>query len=213
MADSYDISADSMVRLRFIPYLQRLVDARKAKGYTQAMLSDLTGINQSLISRIETMRVIPDIEMRQEIADALAMDIDYLFPETLLEAIRDGLFKNRVVDLDEARLIKLAIERKVLALPSPDDPSSRSEIAMGAPVDLTFSGGARSAIRRVIGTLGVVEQKVIRLRFGLEDGRCRTLEEVGKEFSLTRERIRQIESKALRKLRHHTRSRKLWGYL
>jgi len=213
MADSYDISADSMVRLRFIPYLQRLVDARKAKGYTQAMLSDLTGINQSLISRIETMRVIPDIEMRQEIADALAMDIDYLFPETLLEAIRDGLFKNRVVDLDEARLIKLAIERKVLALPSPDDPSSRSEIAMGAPVDLTFSGGARSAIRRVIGTLGVVEQKVIRLRFGLEDGRCRTLEEVGKEFSLTRERIRQIESKALRKLRHHTRSRKLAGYL
>jgi RNA polymerase sigma factor (sigma-70 family) len=213
MADSYDISVDSMVRLRFIPYLQRLVAARKAKGYTQAMLSSLTGIKLTLISRIETMRVIPDIEMRQEIADALAVDIDYLFPETLLEAIRDGLFKNRVVDLDEARLIKLAIEKKALALPPPDDPSSRSEIAIGAPVDLTFSGGARSAIRRVIGTLGVVEQKVIRLRFGLEDGRCRTLEEVGKEFSLTRERIRQIESKALRKLRHHTRSRKLAGYL
>ena len=55
--------------------------------------------------------------------------------------------------------------------------------------------------------------KVLRLRFGLEDGRSRTLEEVGKEFNVTRERIRQIEAKALRKLRHPSRSRKLKDYL
>ena len=57
------------------------------------------------------------------------------------------------------------------------------------------------------------EQKVIRLRFGLEDGKARTLEEVGQEFSVTRERIRQIEAKALRKLRHPQRSKKLKDFL
>ena len=65
----------------------------------------------------------------------------------------------------------------------------------------------------VLGTLTEREQKVMCLRFGLEDGRARTLEEVGKEFDVTRERIRQIEAKALRKLRHPSRSRKLKDYL
>ena len=65
----------------------------------------------------------------------------------------------------------------------------------------------------VLGTLTEREQKVLRLRFGLDDGRARTLEEVGKEFNVTRERIRQIEAKALRKLRHPSRSRKLRDYL
>lgn len=65
----------------------------------------------------------------------------------------------------------------------------------------------------VLGTLTEREQKVLRLRFGLDDGRARTLEEVGKEFDVTRERIRQIEAKALRKLRHPSRSRKLKDYL
>lgn len=65
----------------------------------------------------------------------------------------------------------------------------------------------------VLGTLTEREQKVLRLRFGLDDGRARTLEEVGKEFSVTRERIRQIEAKALRKLRHPSRSRKLRDFL
>ena len=65
----------------------------------------------------------------------------------------------------------------------------------------------------VLGTLTDREQKVLKLRFGLDDGRARTLEEVGKEFNVTRERIRQIEAKALRKLRHPSRSRKLKDYL
>ncbi len=65
----------------------------------------------------------------------------------------------------------------------------------------------------VLGTLTEREQRVLRLRFGLDDGRARTLEEVGKEFHVTRERIRQIEAKALRKLRHPSRSRKLKDYL
>lgn len=65
----------------------------------------------------------------------------------------------------------------------------------------------------VLGTLTPREEKVLRLRFGLEDGRPHTLEEVGKEFDVTRERIRQIEAKALRKLRHPSRSKKLKDFL
>ena len=65
----------------------------------------------------------------------------------------------------------------------------------------------------VLETLTLREQKVLKLRFGLEDGRQRTLEEVGREFSVTRERIRQIEAKALRKLRHPSRSKKLRDYI
>ena len=71
----------------------------------------------------------------------------------------------------------------------------------------------KEQLEEVLGTLTEREQKVLTLRFGLEDGRARTLEEVGKEFNVTRERIRQIEAKALRKLRHPSRSRKLKDYL
>lgn len=71
----------------------------------------------------------------------------------------------------------------------------------------------KEQLNEVLGTLTDREQKVLRLRFGLDDGRQRTLEEVGKEFEVTRERIRQIEAKALRKLRHPSRSRKLKDYL
>ncbi len=68
-------------------------------------------------------------------------------------------------------------------------------------------------LMEALGTLTEREQKVLKLRFGLDDGRPRTLEEVGKEFNVTRERIRQIEAKALRKLRHPSRSKKLKDYL
>ena len=81
------------------------------------------------------------------------------------------------------------------------------------PADAAASTLLKEQLEEVLGTLTEREQKVLRLRFGLNDGRARTLEEVGKEFSVTRERIRQIEAKALRKLRHPSRSRKLKDYL
>ena len=81
------------------------------------------------------------------------------------------------------------------------------------PVDTASYELLRQQIAAVLETLSPREQRVVKLRFGLEDGRSRTLEEVGKEFEVTRERIRQIEAKALRKLRHPTRSRKLKDYL
>ncbi|MBQ7834103.1 MAG: RNA polymerase sigma factor RpoD [Lachnospiraceae bacterium] len=81
------------------------------------------------------------------------------------------------------------------------------------PADAAAFTLLKEQLGEVLSTLTEREQKVLRLRFGLDDGRARTLEEVGKEFNVTRERIRQIEAKALRKLRHPSRSRKLRDYL
>jgi RNA polymerase primary sigma factor len=82
-----------------------------------------------------------------------------------------------------------------------------------APADAASHQLLKEQVEDVLDSLSSRERKVLQLRFGLEDGRSRTLEEVGREFKVTRERIRQIEAKALRKLRHPTRSRKLKDYL
>lgn len=82
-----------------------------------------------------------------------------------------------------------------------------------APSDVASLTMLKEQLNEVLATLTPREAKVLRLRFGLEDGRSRTLEEVGKEFNVTRERIRQIEAKALRKLRHPSRSKKLKDFL
>ncbi len=82
-----------------------------------------------------------------------------------------------------------------------------------APAEAASHTLLREQLGEVLSTLTPREEKVLRLRFGLEDGRSRTLEEVGKEFNVTRERIRQIEAKALRKLRHPSRSKKLKDFL
>ncbi|MBP3921571.1 MAG: RNA polymerase sigma factor RpoD [Ruminiclostridium sp.] len=82
-----------------------------------------------------------------------------------------------------------------------------------APAEAASRTLLKEQLSEILGTLTDREEKVLRLRFGLEDGRPRTLEEVGKEFNVTRERIRQIEAKALRKLRHPSRSKKLKDFL
>ena len=85
----------------------------------------------------------------------------------------------------------------------------RSRSIIATPPGATI----KEQLNDVLSTLTDREAKVLKLRFGLEDGRSRTLEEVGKEFDVTRERIRQIEAKALRKLRHPSRSKKVKDFL
>jgi len=87
------------------------------------------------------------------------------------------------------------------------------DVSMPQPIEIASQQLLRSQIVEALNKLTDRERKIIVLRFGLEDGKFRTLEEVGREFGITRERIRQIEAKALRKLRHPTYSRKLRGYL
>ena len=82
-----------------------------------------------------------------------------------------------------------------------------------APPEAATAQLRREEVARALGTLSERERRVLQLRFGIDDGRSRTLEEVGRDFGVTRERIRQIEAKALRKLRHPSRSRQLRDFL
>ena len=115
-------------------------------------------------------------------------------------------------------ILKVAQEPVSLETPIGEEEDSHlgdfiPDTEMMIPADAAAFTLLKEQLLEVLGTLTDREQKVLRLRFGLDDGRARTLEEVGKEFQVTRERIRQIEAKALRKLRHPSRSKKLRDYL
>jgi RNA polymerase primary sigma factor len=114
----------------------------------------------------------------------------------------------------------MKVSQETLSLETPigeDDDSHLGDFiedhTASPPSDIASQQLLKKQIDEVLATLNSREQRVLQLRFGLEDGRSRTLEEVGREFKVTRERIRQIEAKALRKLRHPSRSRKLKEYL
>ena len=115
-------------------------------------------------------------------------------------------------------ILKIAQEPVSLETPIGEEEDSHlgdfiEDDKIASPSDAATFSMLKEQLMEVLGTLTDREQKVLKLRFGLEDGRARTLEEVGKEFDVTRERIRQIEAKALRKLRHLSRSKKLKDYL
>jgi RNA polymerase primary sigma factor len=115
-------------------------------------------------------------------------------------------------------IIKVSQEPVSLETPIGEEEDSHlgdfiEDAAAMAPQDAASHQLLKEQVEDVLGSLTHRERKVLQLRFGLEDGRARTLEEVGREFGVTRERIRQIEAKALRKLRHPSRSRKLKDYL
>ena len=115
-------------------------------------------------------------------------------------------------------IIKVSQEPVSLETPIGEEEDSHlgdfiEDLGTPAPAEAASHQLLKEQVQEVVGSLTPREQKVLILRFGLEDGRSRTLEEVGREFNVTRERIRQIEAKALRKLRHPTRSKKLKDYL
>ncbi|MBQ9155917.1 MAG: RNA polymerase sigma factor RpoD [Eubacterium sp.] len=117
-----------------------------------------------------------------------------------------------------AEISRLSLEPVSLETPVGDEEDTHlsdfiSDDKQPVPVDEAANRILRDQLEEVMDTLSQREQKVLSLRFGLEDGKPRTLEEVGREFHVTRERIRQIEAKALRKLRHPTRSKKLRDFL
>ena len=131
----------------------------------------------------------------------------------------EEIAKEMNMSVDRVREI-LKISQEPVSLETPIGEEEDSHLGdfiqddnVPVPADAAAFTLLKEQLVEVLGTLTEREQKVLRLRFGLDDGRARTLEEVGKEFNVTRERIRQIEAKALRKLRHPSRSRKLKDYL
>ena len=132
-------------------------------------------------------------------------------PEEIAQTM--GITTERVREI-----IKIAQEPVSLETPIGEEEDSHlgdfiQDENVPVPADAAAFSLLQDQLQEVLNTLTPREQKVLRLRFGLDDGRARTLEEVGKEFNVTRERIRQIEAKALRKLRHPSRSKKLKDYL
>ncbi len=133
--------------------------------------------------------------------------------------VSEEVAKEMNMSIDKVReIMKIAQEPVSLETPIGEEEDSHlgdfiPDDAAPAPAEAASFTMLKEQLNNVLSTLTDREAKVLRLRFGLEDGRARTLEEVGFEFGLTRERIRQIEAKALRKLRHPSRSRKLKDYL
>ena len=133
------------------------------------------------------------------------------YPEEIAEKM--GLPVERVREIQKISQEPVSLETPI----GEEEDSNLGDFIQDDNVPVPAEAAAFTLLKEqlveVLGTLTEREQKVLCLRFGLEDGRARTLEEVGKEFDVTRERIRQIEAKALRKLRHPSRSRKLKDYL
>ena len=142
-----------------------------------------------------------------------------LLQELGREPSPEEIAKEMSMPVDRVREI-LKISQEPVSLETPIGEEEDSHLGdfikddnVPVPADAAAFTLLKEQLEEVLGTLTEREQKVLTLRFGLEDGRARTLEEVGKEFNVTRERIRQIEAKALRKLRHPSRSRKFKDYL
>jgi RNA polymerase primary sigma factor len=142
-----------------------------------------------------------------------------LMQELGREPIPEEIAEAMEVDLSKVReIMKVSQEPASLQTPIGDDEDSFlgdfiQDTTQPSPYDAASRHLLKEQMEEVLGSLSDREKKVLILRFGLDDGRPRTLEEVGKEFAVTRERIRQIEAKALRKLRHPSRSKKLKDYL
>ena len=142
-----------------------------------------------------------------------------LLQELGREPSPEEIAENMDIPVERVREIqKISQEPVSLETPSGEEEDSNlgdfsQDDNVPVPAEAAASTLLKEQLVEVLGTLTEREQKVLRLRFGMDDGRARTLEEVGKEFNVTRERIRQIEAKALRKLRHPSRSRKLRDYL
>lgn len=142
-----------------------------------------------------------------------------LLQELGREPVAEEIAAEMKMDVDKVReIMKIAQEPVSLETPIGEEEDSHlgdfiPDDDAPAPAEAAAYTMLKEQLMDVLDTLTPREEKVLRLRFGLDDGRARTLEEVGKEFKVTRERIRQIEAKALRKLRHPSRSKKLKDYL
>ena len=189
------------------------------KGYkfsTYATWWIRQAITRSIADQARTIRI--PVHMVETINKLIRVSRQ-LLQENGREPSPEEIADEMGITVDKVReILKIAQEPVSLETPIGEEEDSHlgdfiPDDEAPAPADAAAFSMLKEQRVDVLGTLTEREQKVLKLRFGLEDGRARTLEEVGKTFDVTRERIRQIEAKALRKLRHPTRSKKLKDYL
>ena len=165
---------------------------------------------------------------REPTFEEIAIEMEFLEPADV-RALKDFLTKNRIMEPDVERRVERAaakvrriqrLSHEPLSLDTPVGSEENSYLGdfieddtLPGPVDSASRRLLKEQMGEILDGLSERERRVLIMRFGLEDGVTRTLEDVGKEFNVTRERVRQIEAKALRKLRHPLRSRKLRDYL
>lgn len=189
------------------------------KGYkfsTYATWWIRQAITRSIADQARTIRI--PVHMVETINKLIRVSRQ-LLQEEGREPTPDEIAEEMGISVEKVReILKIAQEPVSLETPIGEEEDSHlgdfiPDDDVPAPAEAAAFSMLKEQLVDVLGTLTEREQKVLKLRFGLEDGRARTLEEVGKKFDVTRERIRQIEAKALRKLRHPTRSKKLKDYL
>ena len=189
------------------------------KGYkfsTYATWWIRQAITRSIADQARTIRI--PVHMVETINKLIRISRQ-LLQEYGREPTSEEIAKEMGITVEKVREIK-KISQDPVSLETPIGEEEDSHLGdfipdddVPAPVDAAAYSMLKEQLMEVLDTLSEREKKVLMLRVGLEDGRPRTLEEVGKEFNVTRERIRQIEAKALRKLRHPSRSKKLKDYL
>ncbi len=183
---------------------------------------------ETINRQIRTQRRLQQELGREPTAEEIALEMEFLEPEQA-EAIREALAEEKPLDPELKRALDRAaakvqriqrISREPISLDTPVGNEENSYLgdfiedeSMPGPVDTASRRLLKEQMSEILEGLSERERRVLIMRFGLEDGMSRTLEDVGKEFNVTRERVRQIEAKALRKLRHPLRSRKIRDYL
>jgi len=173
-------------------------------------------ITRSIADQARTIRI--PVHMVETINKLIRVSRQ-LLQEYGREPLPEEIAQEMGISVDKVReIMKIAQEPVSLETPIGEEEDSHlgdfiPDDEAPAPAEAAAFTLLKEQLMGVLDTLTSREEKVLRLRFGLDDGRARTLEEVGKEFNVTRERIRQIEAKALRKLRHPSRSKKLKDYL
>jgi RNA polymerase primary sigma factor len=183
---------------------------------------------ETINRQIRTQRRLQQELGREPTPEEIALEMEFIEPEEV-EAIREALAADKPLDPELKRQLDRAaakvqriqrISKEPISLDTPVGNEENSYLgdfieddSLPGPVDSASRRMLKEQMGEILEGLTERERRVLIMRFGLEDGMSRTLEDVGKEFNVTRERVRQIEAKALRKLRHPLRSRKIRDYL